>query len=151
MLRGVAKNESTIRVYLDGVLYGSFAATDTSTGTAHFSYTFTPETSLKNGRHSLTLVAVNEHGKTSKATPPVVFTKQIPTAPGDSSAPTFTYRETTRYVVQQGDSLWSIAQTHLGTGSRYSDLVAENAGAFPSLLTHPGAILPGWTLTIPGT
>ncbi len=49
-----------------------------------------------------------------------------------------------QYTVKQGDSLWSIAQTHLGSGSRYPEIVQLNG------LTGTN-IYPGMQLQIPGT
>lgn len=50
-----------------------------------------------------------------------------------------------RYVVQPGDSLWSLAQRHLGAGSAWPRLVAANA----DLIRSAGHIEVGWELVIP--
>ncbi|MBP5317027.1 MAG: LysM peptidoglycan-binding domain-containing protein [Bacteroidales bacterium] len=44
------------------------------------------------------------------------------------------------YIVQSGDSFWSIAQKTLGDGSRYAELAAFN-GMKPSAVIHPGDVL----------
>ncbi len=49
------------------------------------------------------------------------------------------------YTVRPGDSLWSIAKTHLGAGERYPEIVALN----PDKLTRPDFLKTGWTLTLP--
>ncbi len=54
------------------------------------------------------------------------------------------------YTVVQGDSLWTIAERFLGSGSRYTELVEANKDKYPSLLKNPNLIYPGWVLTIPG-
>ena len=56
------------------------------------------------------------------------------------------------YVVQDGDSLWRIAERELGDGHRWQDLFAANQGRrMPDgqLLRDAGLILPGWQLLLP--
>lgn len=68
--------------------------------------------------------------------------------------------ETTTYVVQSGDSLWTIAQAHYGAGcgARAADIfiasteifTGEAAGAAPwRASANPDLIYPGETLTLP--
>ena len=53
-----------------------------------------------------------------------------------------------RHVVKRGDSLWSIAQTHLGSGRRYPEIAALNR----DILGHrPEFLLPGTSLRLPQT
>ena len=52
-----------------------------------------------------------------------------------------------------GDTLWDIAEDHLGKGSRYPEIAAASAGIVQhdgARLTDPDLIRPGWTLTVPG-
>ncbi len=49
------------------------------------------------------------------------------------------------YTVRSGDTLWSIAQTVYGDGSRYSTIFDANTGQ----LEHPEQIFPGQELLIP--
>ena len=49
------------------------------------------------------------------------------------------------YTVQSGDTLWSIANTLYGDGSRYLEIFEVNQG----LLESPEHILPGQELVIP--
>ncbi len=49
------------------------------------------------------------------------------------------------YTVRSGDTLWSIAQTAYGDGSRYSTIFDANTGQ----LEQPEQILPGQKLLIP--
>ena len=53
---------------------------------------------------------------------------------------------TPRHIVVHGDSLWSIAERYLGSGTRYPEIAALNA----TLLNEgPGFLQPGWVLTLP--
>lgn len=47
------------------------------------------------------------------------------------------------YTVVGGDSLWKIAQEHLGNGSRYPEIIAANPGKLKDEKTviHPGDVL----------
>lgn len=55
---------------------------------------------------------------------------------------------TVRHVVQPGESMWSVAQTYLGDGSRYPEIAAMN----PQLVgPKPGFLRTGWVLTVPAT
>ena len=49
------------------------------------------------------------------------------------------------YMVQSGDTLWNIAETVYGDGSKYAKIFDANA----DLLEHPDQIFPGQKLLIP--
>lgn len=50
------------------------------------------------------------------------------------------------YTVVHGDTLWDLAERHLGHGTRYHEIVRLN----PALLADsPGDLEPGWTLLFP--
>ncbi len=49
------------------------------------------------------------------------------------------------YTVQSGDTLWHIAETVYGDGSKYTKIFAAN----DDLLEHPDQIFPGQKLLIP--
>lgn len=56
-------------------------------------------------------------------------------------------------VVKPGDTLWDIAEAHLGDGARYPEIADLNRGvAQPdgARLTDPDLIRPGWVLRLPG-
>ncbi|OZD06430.1 hypothetical protein CH275_09395 [Rhodococcus sp. 06-235-1A] len=48
-------------------------------------------------------------------------------------------------TVQQGDSLWKLAERHLGDGFRYTEIKQLNA----DVLTDDGWLQPGWKLQLP--
>ncbi len=50
-------------------------------------------------------------------------------------------------VVQEGDTLWGIAETHLGTGARWPEIAAANTDQ----IDDPGLILPDWKLDLPSS
>ena len=55
-------------------------------------------------------------------------------------------------VVAPGDSLWKLAQAHLGDGDRYPEIFELNAGVLQPdgrALTEPRLIRPGWVLALP--
>lgn len=53
----------------------------------------------------------------------------------------------TTYTVVKGDTLWSIAQRYLGSGSRYSEIHDANRDVIGS---NPNSLKPGQVLTISG-
>ena len=63
-----------------------------------------------------------------------------------------THADTASYTVRHGDSLWSIAQHHLGDGARYREidhLNKDKPQRVGGSLTDPDVILPGWILRLP--
>jgi len=53
--------------------------------------------------------------------------------------------EATTYTVQKGDTLWSIAHQHLGSGASWAVIYGQNASTIGD---NPDLIFPGQTLTI---
>lgn len=53
---------------------------------------------------------------------------------------------TVEYTVKRGDTLWSLAREHLGSGDRYGEIAALNAGL---LSGRPGFLKVGWVLQLP--
>lgn len=62
------------------------------------------------------------------------------------AAPTKHEPATERYTVKRGDSLWKIAEEHLGDGTRYVELVNLNE---PILGGRPDFLIPGTVLKVP--
>lgn len=57
-------------------------------------------------------------------------------------------------VVERGDTLWELAETHLDGGERYQKIVDRNLGVPQPdgrTLQDPDLILPGWRLEMPTT
>lgn len=56
------------------------------------------------------------------------------------------------YAVQPGDTLWQIAQDHLGDGTRFTEIARLNYGVTQAdghALTAAHWLTPGWKLTLP--
>jgi len=82
--------------------------------------------------------------KPKHAVPPTT-----PAAPPTTNAPS---PPQNTYVVQRGDSLWSIAEQQLGEGHRYRELFDLNRNsAQPDgrAMIDPGVLEPGWILRLP--
>jgi DNA-binding SARP family transcriptional activator len=89
-------------------------------------------------------------------TPPAAA--RAPQAPPDAAAPDDdpecppTGIDGRVYAVQEGDSLWRIAERELGDGHRWQEIFARNHGRrMPDgqVLRDSGLILPGWQLLLP--
>jgi DNA-binding SARP family transcriptional activator len=84
---------------------------------------------------------------------------QVPRPPSEASAPDSgdpecppTGTDDRVYAVQEGDSLWRIAERELGDGHRWREIFARNHGRrMPDgrVLRDSGLILPGWQLQLP--
>lgn len=70
-IAGVAKNDSTVQVFIDGALNGEFKVMNSGTGTASFAYQ--PYCSLSPGTHTAYAVAVSPEGKKSVASAVLTF------------------------------------------------------------------------------
>ncbi|MBI5405102.1 MAG: LysM peptidoglycan-binding domain-containing protein, partial [Candidatus Kerfeldbacteria bacterium] len=141
---GVAKGNQTLRVYIDGQLVKTFRTKGTAGQTKVISFTI-DTAGLKSGSHSLYVQSTDEFGRTSIIRQTIKFT----TGSTGLAAPTLRLNTTSTYVVQPGDSLWSISQTFLGDGSRYAEIVELNVDTLPTLSHSAQVIQPGWTLQLP--
>ncbi|GAA1034268.1 MULTISPECIES: BTAD domain-containing putative transcriptional regulator [Amycolatopsis] len=80
---------------------------------------------------------------TDTVTDQTAETVGAPTTPSPAAAGT---DDTVPYTVVHGDTLWDLAERHLGRGTRYHEIVRLN----PALLADsPGDLEPGWTLLFP--
>lgn len=77
---------------------------------------------------------------------PVATPSETSTATTAQEAPTESVQSTVAYTVKRGDSLWKIAQDHLGDGTRYTEIVALNRAV---LNGQPDFINPGLVLRLP--
>ena len=68
-------------------------------------------------------------------------------APSPSSSPTTSPVDGTTYTVAPGDTLSRIARAY---GTTTAQLQAWNGDAYPSLVTNPSVIEPGWVLIVSG-
>ena len=93
-------------------------------------------------------------GHADAATPapaatPAVTTQVSPTATAPASA---ARRSTISVTVERGDTLWSIAEQHLGAGERWREIAELNRGremTDGSTFDDARTILPGWELLVP--
>ncbi|WP_181407716.1 LysM peptidoglycan-binding domain-containing protein [Nocardioides sambongensis] len=73
-------------------------------------------------------------------------TAEVAPSAAPDTRPTRPTRPTQTYVVKRGDSLWRIAEQHLGNGRRYDEIVALNGQL---LNGEPDFITPGTVLRLP--
>lgn len=72
--------------------------------------------------------------------------------PLTGSAPGVQVRQLPQVTVGRYDSLWRLAERHLGTGHRWTDIYQLNAGRPQPdgrALTQPDRLEPGWVLLLP--
>jgi nucleoid-associated protein YgaU len=61
--------------------------------------------------------------------------------PNAPAAPAIHLPSGNQIRIQPGDSLWKLARRHLGSGSRWNDLLAANPAISDPLHLQPGAVL----------
>lgn len=79
---------------------------------------------------------------------------QTTTAPSGTPRDTDKKQRTTTHTVRPGETLWAIAEQHLGDGARYREIAQLNYGHRQpdgGKLTGTHWIRPGWKLTVPTT
>ena len=77
--------------------------------------------------------------------PPAVDQERAEPEPPLAVKPEDVPAEKGSYTVQSGDTLWSIAETAYGDGSKYLKIFEDNT----DLREHPDRIIPGQKLLIP--
>ncbi len=142
---GVAPTNSTVQILLDESIYQTFFAGPSTTTAYGFLKTVTVPDNIAAGQHTLSFIAINANGKASYETGQTTFTKSSSVV----DAPDISYSNASEYVVQSGDSLWSIAAKFLGDGQAWPQIQQANEAQYPSLTTQPHLIYPGWVLHIP--
>ena len=86
-----------------------------------------------------------EADKIAVAVPAPADEEQTDSEPTPAVKPETVQEEQGSYTVQSGDTLWNIAETVYGDGSKYSKIFDANT----DLLEHPDQIFPGQKLLIP--
>ena len=84
--------------------------------------------------------------------PGTMPTTAAPVGPAEPSTQPRGPSEEAAYVVESGDTLWKIADTELGSGTRWAEIWEENAGdemVGGRTFDDPNLILPGWELDLP--
>lgn len=88
----------------------------------------------------------------ASAAGPAATSEPTAVEPGPVTAPPPTPPPLPTVVVQRGDTLWGIAERHLGDGARYTeirDLNLRRPQPNGRTLTDADWIIPGWTLALP--
>lgn len=101
---------------------------------------------------SLTLAAAPAHADNItevQTTPPAAsHAEPIAEAPPASVQSAKSAPATESYVTRAHDSLWKIAEAHLGDGTRFTEIVDLNPGLFPD---GPGFLTAGTVLQLPAS
>jgi len=108
-------------------------------------------------RPSTAFADVAPHSPRSRTAPPTAApnlllpTKPVPATPSLAPrtalvAPAVNNLSSAKIRVQSGDSLWKLARRHLGSGSRWNELLASNPN-----ISDPNHIQPGTLLVVPTT
>ncbi|MBI5467234.1 MAG: LysM peptidoglycan-binding domain-containing protein [Candidatus Kerfeldbacteria bacterium] len=139
----VGPGHTIITLLLDGQPYKTFDARNVPLAYGFITKVAIP-TDLAAGRHRFSFMATDLTGRPSRTTGQTIFDTTAANQPQTTG-----YKSATSYVVQPGDTLWSIAATFLGDGHRWTDIQQANLTLHPSLVTSPQTIHVGWTLTIP--
>ncbi|MFH1367044.1 MAG: fibronectin type III domain-containing protein [Patescibacteria group bacterium] len=147
IIRGVARNDSLIKVYVDGQYVDEFAVVNNALNeTPSFAYSL-PVSGLGQGSYEITVRAFDLNGKSSRISNALNFTK---TSAADVFSETvFQFIGKVKYTVAAGDSLWKLAERFYGNGRDYTKIIEANKFVYPTLSSNPGVIQIGWQLSIP--
>ncbi|MFH0828807.1 MAG: fibronectin type III domain-containing protein [Candidatus Kerfeldbacteria bacterium] len=144
-LNGIAKGDQTLTVYVDGKKVKTIKTAGSSSKTQSFSVAV-PLGKLSKGKHTLYVQSTDAEGRTSRVVQRITFTIGVSE---HGVLPVRVKGAPTSYIVVKGDSLWKIAERYLGNGALYTTLIEANKKAYPSIVTNPSVIQPGWKLMIP--
>ena len=95
--------------------------------------------------------AVAQYLQEAPAAP--VAQQAAPAPTPEAAAPQAEQHADLDYTVKPGDTLWGIAQQHLGNGQDYQEIADASEHIIQAdgqHLSDPNLILPGWQLDIPG-
>jgi nucleoid-associated protein YgaU len=106
---------------------------------------------------AISFVDAAPHAPAIRATPPaappklLLPSKPVPAAPSlvpraAPVAPAVNNPGSAKIRIQPGDSLWKLARRHLGSGSRWNELLGSNPN-----ISDPNHIQPGTLLVVPAT
>jgi nucleoid-associated protein YgaU len=140
-----APSTSTLSILLDGAIIKTLRS-GTCVTVCTVSSSIRVPSGLSVGSHTLSLVTVTDAGQLSAPTTISTFAQR---APSSTSVSPIRFKQSVRYTVQSGDSLWSIAQKVYGDGSRWTEIQRANTAAHATLVSQPGALQIGWTLQLP--
>jgi nucleoid-associated protein YgaU len=132
LIPGIAHNDSLIEVYFDNEFFNQFQVVNHPSGTAYFVYEILGE-EIALGQHQVYMIAYDKNNKASN----------------NSNTVSFENKKVGAYQVQNGDSLWKIAEQFYGDGRLYTKIVQANQADYPSLISNPSLIYAGWDLNIP--
>jgi len=76
------------------------------------------------------LDSISAHDETA----PDEISEEPPSPPAFPSPPVDEVTDASTYIVRKGDTLWSIAETHLGSGNRWKEIAEINPGLNPHML-----------------
>lgn len=140
---GVAPPGSGLRLYIDNAPAGATAVNDTGR------WALTPTIFVSEGLHTLRLDQLGTAGVVARVELPFQRDPapvRVATAAAHAMAPSALGTSTmTQIVVQPGQTLWRLARTAYGEGTRYTLIFTVNQGQ----IRDPNLIYPGQTFGLP--
>ncbi len=135
---GVAASGAVIRFYIDGAVAGDAVADPTG------KWAMTPPGAVAAGVHTLRLDQIREGGQIGAgdvlARIELPFQRDPVPVVATADAPVIS-----RVVVQPGQSLWQLARSAYGEGTRYTIIYTANQGQ----IRDPNLIYPGQAFALP--
>jgi nucleoid-associated protein YgaU len=104
------------------------------------------------GAQAATPTAASNSVSQTVGTAPAAAPEAQPAAAAQEAKPAASTEKLPTYTVRDGDSLWNIAQQHLGDGKRYTEIAQLNYGvqqADGHALTSDHWLNAGWELKLP--
>ena len=129
---GTAPPGATLRLFIDNVPAGQ------ATADAAGSWTMEPGAAVAEGVHTLRLDQIGATGVLARVELPFKRDRVMALAASDPAS-------LSRVVVQPGQSLWQLARTAYGEGTRYTVIYTANQGQ----IRDPNLIYPGQAFALP--